>query len=255
LYITVDTVLSLSFLSFVKTAAELRKAVLATLKNSNWHEVFLSMETHDLAKEFHRAEEQRLFLSHPLGPLIATGNISVEFVEMQHKSQLTDWRRRVEAANNVKRQGGDRSKFLEELKTLQKFVYDLAMTDEIYEMLSKQENVPRSQSPSESSTEGATSETTETRRTPQMQPPSPSSSSSPSPSDDFELDTNCIAAASYYFPVTQYVTSHFGIMETGITVPEDVRIQNQQSLEGQFGEVRICSSINSWVYFFDMLHP
>ena len=199
------------------------------------------METHDLTKEFHRAQEQHLYLSHPLGPLIATGNISVEFIEMQHKTLLTDWRRKVEAANNFKRQGGDQLKFFEELKTLQQFVYDLAMTDETHEMLSKRENVPHSTwtSPSESSTAeegGGASRSTETRRTPQMQPPSPSSSSD---DDYFELDTNCIAAASYYFPVTQYVTSHFGIMETGITVPEDVRIQNQQSLEGQFGEVSL----------------
>jgi len=48
-------------------------------------------------------------------------------------------------------------------------------------------------------------------------------------------ENECEAALAHYFPVMQYVTAHFGILETGVGVLEDVRISSNDFL-GQHGE-------------------
>ena len=50
-----------------------------------------------------------------------------------------------------------------------------------------------------------------------------------------QLPSNeCPVAASLYFPVTQFVAAHFGIIESGVHIPEDIRIQTV-GFDEQFG--------------------
>lgn len=48
-------------------------------------------------------------------------------------------------------------------------------------------------------------------------------------------ENECVVAAAYYFPVTQYVTSHFGLLDTGVSMLEDVRI-SMGNMAGHGGE-------------------
>ena len=53
--------------------------------------------------------------------------------------------------------------------------------------------------------------------------------------DPAPLSSNeCAAAAAYYFPVTHYVTSHFGMVETGVGHLEDI-ILSEGDLLGHTG--------------------
>ncbi len=44
----------------------------------------------------------------------------------------------------------------------------------------------------------------------------------------------CSAASSLYFPITQYVSSHYGISNSGVNIPEEVLLENGQ-FSGQEG--------------------
>ena len=48
-------------------------------------------------------------------------------------------------------------------------------------------------------------------------------------------ENDCLSATSHYFGVMQYVTAHFGMVETGVGVLEDVRLE-QGDFAGHLGE-------------------
>jgi hypothetical protein len=291
-------------------------AMTEAIHRTNWHEVFLSLEGKDLLTEIERffnsipnilnsspgstvssqgssdseatipgladdvVDPEILIMtmtSHPLAPLIATGNFTRHLLLIESKTRMQMWKHSMESLHQgPKKAQRDRVKLVEELKVLEKSIQTMAMTDEMMEYLRRQseDNTSTSTStstpsagstessvaPQESEEEGAATTTTMTSTTashikddisshhhgstqassqPQNQPLSSHHLRTPRPPryTEFDLDTSCLAAAAYYFPVTQYVTSHFGMLETGVGILEDVRIQDQQSFQGQTGEV------------------
>ena len=52
------------------------------------------------------------------------------------------------------------------------------------------------------------------------------------------LETECLVAAGHYFPVAQFVAGHFGLVETGVGLLEDVRIASasESGFQGHQGE-------------------